>query len=116
MQEKVRLTATVDAAVLAAAREAVGEGRASSVSAWVNEAMRQRAEHESRLVAGMRFIAEYEAEHGVITEEDMQEAERWARERAITVTDEEIEEARRRARERATGASGDGDPVRPNPS
>ncbi len=47
MQEKVRLTASVDPVHLAAAREAVAAGRADSVSARVNEAMRRQAELES---------------------------------------------------------------------
>ena len=85
MQEKVRLTASVDPDVLAAARDAVAAGRAASVSAWVNEAMRRQAEVESKLAAMARFIAAYEAEHGVITEEEMRDARRWARERAIVV-------------------------------
>ena len=85
MQEKVRLTASVDPELLAAAKEAVAAGRADSVSAWVNEAMRKQAHLESKLAAMARFIAAYEAEHGVITEEEMRDARRWARERAIVV-------------------------------
>lgn len=85
MQEKVRLTASVDPEHLAAAREAVAAGRADSVSAWVNEAMRRQAELESKLAAMARFIAAYEAEHGVITEEEMLEARRSRRARAIVV-------------------------------
>ena len=85
MQEKVRLTASVDPENLAAAKEAVAAGRADSVSAWVNEAMRRRAEVESKLAAMGRFIAAYEAEHGVITEEEMREARRSLKARAIVV-------------------------------
>jgi hypothetical protein len=85
MQEKVRVTASVDPEQLAAAREAVAAGRADSVSAWVNEAMRRQALLESRLAAMAAFIAAYEAEHGVITEEEMRDARRRARERAIVV-------------------------------
>lgn len=85
MHEKVRLTASVDPAHLAAARDAVAAGRADSVSAWVNEAMRRQAELESRLAAMARFIAAYEAEHGVITEEEIREARRRRRSRAIVV-------------------------------
>ncbi len=85
MQEKVRLTASVDPANLAAAKEAVAAGRADSVSAWVNEAMRRQAELESKLAALGRAIAHYEAEHGVITEEEMREARRSFRARAIVV-------------------------------
>ena len=85
MQEKVRLTASVDPEQLAAAKEAVAAGRADSVSAWVNEAMRRQAELESKLAAMARFIAAYEAEHGVITEEEMREARRGLGARAIVV-------------------------------
>ncbi len=85
MHEKVRLTASVDREQLAAARDAVAAGRADSVSAWVNEAMRRQAELESRLAAMASLIAAYEAEHGVITEEEIRDASRWARERAIVV-------------------------------
>ena len=85
MQEKVRLTASVDPEQLAAAREAVAAGRAASVSAWVNEAMRRQAEIESKLAVWERFFAAYEAEHGVITEEEMREARRSMRARAIVV-------------------------------
>ncbi len=85
MQEKVRLTASVDPAHLAAAREAVATGRAGSVSAWVNEALRRQAELDSKLAAMGRAIAAYEAEHGVITDEEMREARRRLRARAIVV-------------------------------
>ena len=85
MQEKVRLTASVDPELLAAAKEAVLGGRAASVSAWVNEAMRRQAEVESKLAAMARFIAAYEAEHGVITQEEMGDARRSLRARAIVV-------------------------------
>ena len=85
MQGKVRLTASVDSEVAAAARDAVAAGRASSVSAWVNEAMRRHSDHERRLAALAAFVAAYEAEHGVITEEEMGDASRWARDRAVAV-------------------------------
>lgn len=85
MHEKVRLTASVDPEQLAAARAAVAAGRADSVSAWVNEAMRRQAELESRLAAMAAFIAAYEADNGVITEEEILDASRWARDRAIVV-------------------------------
>lgn len=85
MPGKVRVTASVDPDLVAAARGAVAAGRAGSVSDWVNEAMRQRAEHESRLAALGAFIAAYEAEHGEITEEEVRDARRRARARAIVV-------------------------------
>lgn len=85
MSVKKRLSATVDADLLAAAHEAVAAGRAENVSAWVNQALHRQVEHEQRLVAMAAFIDEYEAEHGEITQEQMDEAERHLRERAIKV-------------------------------
>jgi len=85
MTEKRRLSASVDANMIKAGREAVARGDAESLSAWVNAALHRQAEHEQKLRALDEFIAAYEAEHGEITEQDMQEAERWARERAIVV-------------------------------
>ncbi len=39
-------------------------GDADSVSAWVNDALRQKAEHERKLRGLAEFIKAYEAEHG----------------------------------------------------
>ena len=85
MTAKERLSATVDADLLATAQEAVAQGRAENVSAWVNDALRRHAEHEKRGAAFQEFIGAYEAEHGVITEEEIAAAERSARERAVVV-------------------------------
>ena len=85
MTEKARLSATVDAANLEAANRAFREGRAASVSSWVNEAMRRQAEHDRRLCALEELIASHEAEYGDISDEDMEAAARHARERAVVV-------------------------------
>ena len=45
MSTKQRLSASVDAEVLAAAEAAVAEGLATNVSNWVNEALHRQAEH-----------------------------------------------------------------------
>lgn len=85
MSVKQRLSASVDASVLAAAEAAVAEGRAPNVSAWVNEALRRQAEQDARMRALDAFLAHYEAKHGVITDEEIQQASRRARERAFVV-------------------------------
>jgi Arc/MetJ-type ribon-helix-helix transcriptional regulator len=82
---KERLSASVDADLVAAAQEAVAQGRAESVSAWVNEALRLKAAHDRRLRALDEFVAAFEAEHGEITEAEMDEAARRARGRAVVV-------------------------------
>jgi Arc/MetJ-type ribon-helix-helix transcriptional regulator len=68
---KERLTVTVDPHLLEAANKAVSEGRAESLSAWVNLALADRADKERRLRALGEGIAAYEAEFGVITAEEM---------------------------------------------
>ena len=67
MTQRERLSATVEAELLAAGRAAVAEGRAESLSAWVNNALRRQAEHDRRMQALDEFLAAYEAEHGEIT-------------------------------------------------
>jgi Arc/MetJ-type ribon-helix-helix transcriptional regulator len=85
MSGKQRLSASVDGELLEAAQSAVDEGRAESVSAWVNDALRLKAEHERRMQALDVFLEAYEAEHGVITDAEMEEASRRARSRATVV-------------------------------
>jgi Arc/MetJ-type ribon-helix-helix transcriptional regulator len=82
---KERLTISVDAGLAAAAAEAVAEGRAESVSAWVGEAMREHAAKERRLAALAEAIGDYEAEHGEITEEEMADQLRDDRDAAAAV-------------------------------
>lgn len=80
-----RLSATVEADLLEAGRAAVAAGEAESLSAWVNAALRRQAEHDLRMRALSAFIAEYEADHGEITEEEMASAARAMRSRAVVV-------------------------------
>ena len=90
MTAKARLSATVDADLIAASQAAVAAGEAESVSAWVNDALRLKIEHDRRLRGIDDFIAAYEAEYGVITDEEMDAAYRSARARAIVVRGGEI--------------------------
>ena len=85
MTSKQRLSASIDTELLRAAQTAVDKGRASSVSAWVNDALRLKAEHDRRMDALDSFLAAYEAEHGVITEVEIDEAVRRAQSRATVV-------------------------------
>lgn len=75
----------MDADLVAVAQEAVARGQAESISAWVNEALRLKADHDRRLQALDDFLAAYEAEHGEITEEEIREATRSSRGRAVVV-------------------------------
>jgi len=85
MTTKRRLSASVDAELVAVAQEAVTGGHAESISAWVNDALRLKADHDRRLQALDEFLAAYEAEHGAITDDEMRDAARRARERATIV-------------------------------
>jgi len=85
MAIKQRLSASVDEDLITAGQAAVESGRAESLSAWVNEALRRQAEHERRPCALDEFIAEYDAEHGAFTDAEIAETTRRMRARAITV-------------------------------
>jgi hypothetical protein len=85
MTAKSRLSVTVDADLVAASHAAVAAGQAETVSAWVNDALHLKIEHDRRLRGIDDFIEAYEAEHGEITEEEMDAAARSMRARAIVV-------------------------------
>lgn len=85
MSQKVRTTVSLDRELAEAADEAVQRGEAPSVSAFVSEAIAARVEHLVRLRYMQEALDSHEAEFGVITEKEMEEAERSARERAIIV-------------------------------
>ncbi len=83
MAVKRRLSASVDAELVTAGHAAVAAGTADNLSAWVNEALRRQAEHDGRLAALGAFLVEYEAEYGPISDAEIVDATRWARERAV---------------------------------
>lgn len=85
MSDKERVSITVDADVAQVGRQAVADGAAPSFSAWVNEALRREATRLRRLAAMDEAIAAFEAEHGVITDEEVEATKRWARENAVVV-------------------------------
>src|SRR5437763_12257279 len=85
MTVRERLSATIEADLLEAGRVAVAEGRAESLSAWVNGALRRQADHDRRMKALDEFLDGYQAEHGDITEQEMEAATRRARVRAVVV-------------------------------
>jgi Arc/MetJ-type ribon-helix-helix transcriptional regulator len=85
MTAKTRLSVTVDADLIAACQAAVAAGEAESVSAWVNDALRLKVEHDRRLRGIDDFIAAFEAEHGEISDEEMEAAYRASKAGAIVV-------------------------------
>ena len=55
------------------------------MSAWVNDALRLKADHDRRIRALDDFLAAYEAEHGTITDDEIRQATRRARAGAVVV-------------------------------
>jgi hypothetical protein len=95
-RRKERLTVTVDAELVVAGNRAVRAGDADSLSGWVNDALAEREAKDRRLRAMAEAVAAYEAEFGVITDEEMA-AQKRADQRAAIV----VRGARPRARKRA---------------
>jgi hypothetical protein len=85
MKEKRRLSVSVRPAWIEAAQTAVAGGHATSVSAWVDDALRLKVEHERRLAELAAFLESYENTHAVITDDEIRDAARRARNRAVTV-------------------------------
>jgi len=104
MTGRRRLSATVEADLLAAGRSAVAEGRAESLSGWVNAALARQTEHDRRMKALDEFLRAYEAEHGEITASEIREATRLTRGRAVVVRGRPAER-RRAAPRRKRGAA-----------
>ena len=84
MKNKDRLSASIDAELLAAVEEAAAQRRGTTVSAWVSEALRLKLDHDRRLGALAALVTSYEAEHGTISDAEMLAASRHARQRAAS--------------------------------
>lgn len=80
---KSHLSASVDDDLLEAAHDAVAEGSASSLSAWVNDAMRLKVDREALMAALDAFIGAYEERQGAITDDEIAEAMRQTSARAM---------------------------------
>ena len=82
---KERLTVTVDSHLIEAATKAVSEGRAESLSGWVNVALTERAAKDRRLRALAEAIQSFESEFGEITPAELAAQERADRTRAHVI-------------------------------
>lgn len=85
MSTKQRLSASVDAELVAAGQEVVSAGHVESLSAWVNGALRAQVERDRKLAAMDAFLRDFEAEHGEITDAETAAATRKARSRAAVI-------------------------------
>ena len=70
---KERVTITVEIDLLNHAKSAVQSGACRSVSEWIGQAMAEQLAKDARLVALDELIAEFEAEYGPITDEEIAE-------------------------------------------
>jgi glycerol dehydrogenase-like iron-containing ADH family enzyme len=84
-QRKRRITVTVDPELVEAANRAVASGSADSLSAWVSAALTDRARRDQQLARLGDSIAEYEAEFGEITTEEIAWQRRADRQHAVVV-------------------------------
>ncbi|MCL2092191.1 MAG: hypothetical protein FWH11_13490 [Micrococcales bacterium] len=82
---KRRVTITADTEPLAVGQQAVADGEYGSLSEWANAAMTEKVTRDARLRALRDAIAAYEAEHGVITDEEITAQVRADQEAAIVV-------------------------------
>jgi len=73
---KERLTVTLDPDLVKAGNEAVSEGRADSLSAWVNVALAERAAKDRRLRALAEALDAYEERFGRITADELADQKR----------------------------------------
>ncbi len=99
--KKERLTVTVDAALLKAANQAVRDGHATSVSAWVNLALERQAAREKRLRAMADAVAAYEEQHGAISTEEIEQQRRSDRRKTILAHSSPPKGARKKSRSAA---------------
>lgn len=85
MNNKERLTVTVDSEPIEAANQAVAEGRVASLSGWVNLALFERAAKERRRRTLAEAITGYEKEFGEITAPELAAQERTDRHNATVI-------------------------------
>lgn len=84
-ENKQRLTITVDPHLIEAGQRAVEAGLADSVSSWINEAIEHKVAHDLKLEFLASAIADFEAEHGEITVEEVTAQRRADRAKATVV-------------------------------
>ena len=82
---KQRLTVTVDPHLVEAGARAVAQGDAESLSGWVSTALAEKVRRDQQLAHLRAAIADYEAEFGEMTADEIAAQQRADREDAIVV-------------------------------
>jgi nucleotide-binding universal stress UspA family protein len=99
---KERLTVTVNPDFIEAGNDAVAEGRAESLSAWVNKALAETVAKERHIAALAKAVAEYEVRFGVISTQELDEQARADREAAVVVRGKKAQRSKGKARRGTT--------------
>lgn len=76
---------TVDPELVEAGSRAVADGSAESLSGWVSAALSEKIERDQKLAHLRAAMADYEAEFGEITAEELAAQHRADREGAVVV-------------------------------
>lgn len=97
-RRKRRLTVTVDPELVEAGNRAVASGAAASLSAWVSIALADRARRDEQLARLQDAIADYEAEFGEITTDEIAIQRRSDRQDAVVVRGRRTPRSARRAK------------------
>ena len=97
---KERLTVTVDPELIEAGNDAVAEGRAESLSAWVNAALAERVARDRRLVVLAQAVTAYEERFGAISAQELADQARADREAAVVLRGYRTGRAKRKTRRR----------------
>lgn len=92
---KHRLTVTVDPGLVDAGNRAVAAGEADSLSGWVSAALSEKVHRDRQLEHLHAAIADYEAEFGEITTEELVAGRRADREDAVVVRGRVLATSRR---------------------
>lgn len=82
---KQRLTITLDPRLLEAGHEAVEAGVANSISSWISDAIEAKVSRDQKLAALAAAVADFEAEHGEITPDELDAQRRFDRAKATVV-------------------------------
>ncbi|MGY3203108.1 hypothetical protein [Streptomyces sp. TE5632] len=77
MAEKVKLSVSIDAELGTALRQ-YAAAEDEQISAVISRALEQYLDDRRLIRAGLRAMADYEAEYGSFSEQEMAEADAWA--------------------------------------
>jgi hypothetical protein len=93
---KQRITVTVDPELVEAATRAVNAGEADSLSGWVSSALSEKLHRDHKLGRLRAAIADYEAEFGEISIDEILTQQRADREDAVVIRGRRPTSRRRR--------------------